>query len=407
MKSDTIQEPLQAGGAEIGAVPAPGQLGTRDRMAGVLRRVNLRSYTMLIALAVIAIFFQFATEGTFLTPRNMSILFRQMSITGIITVGMVLLIISGNFDLSVGSLAALTGGIAAVLQVWYGWSTPAAICAGIAVGLVMELWQGFWVAYRKVPSFIVTLGGMMIFRGIYLVITDGITITPLFKSFTILAQGFVPATLGVIGGVIGMVAYSLAVIRSNLTRKKYGFKLDSPARLALKIVIGCGLIAVFIMSMNNYLGIPIPVVVVLALALIFWFISTRSPFGRNLYAVGGNADASRFSGINVEKNTLIMFVIMGALSAISGILLTARLDGATASAGTMFEMDAIAACVIGGTSLSGGQGSIFAAMVGALIMASLDNGMSLMNTSSYYQFIVKGLVLIIAVWFDVSTRKGK
>ena len=161
-----------------------------------LRKVNLRSYTMLFALAIIAIFFQIATDGTFLSPRNFSILFRQMSIIGILTIGMVLLIISGNFDLSVGSAAALTGGIAAVMQVWYGASTPVAILIGVLVGIMIGVWQGFWVAYQKVPSFIVTLGGMIMFRGIYLVITDGVTITPLEKSFTVLAQGFIPQAPG-------------------------------------------------------------------------------------------------------------------------------------------------------------------------------------------------------------------
>jgi len=369
------------------------------------RKVNLRSYTMLIALAIIAIFFQISTDGTFLSPRNVSILFRQMSIIGILTIGMVLLIISGNFDLSVGSAAALTGGIAAVMQVWYGFSTPVSVLIGLLVGIVLGVWQGFWVAYQKVPSFIVTLGGMIMFRGIYLTITDGVTITPLAKSFTVIAQGFAPQVLGTTLAVISGVLFTVGMIRSRASKKKYGIKTDSLINLIVKIVLGWGLILGVVWWMNRYLGIPIPVIILIVLALIFTFVATKTEFGRNLYAIGGNMEAARFSGINEKTTTMMMFIIMGVLSAVTGVLLAARLDGATASAGTNLELDAIAACVIGGASLSGGQGSIFFALVGALVMASLDNGMSLMNTSSYFQFIVKGLVLILAVWFDVWTSQ--
>jgi D-xylose transport system permease protein len=381
--------------------------GTAERQSWRMkfRKVNLRSYTMLFALAIIAIFFQVATDGTFLSPRNFSILFRQMSIVGILTIGMVLLIISGNFDLSVGSAAALTGGIAAVMQVWYGASTPVAILIGVLVGIVIGVWQGFWVAYQKVPSFIVTLGGMIMFRGIYLVITDGVTIAPLDKSFTILAQGFIPQALGMALAVISAVAVTVGLIRGRASKKKYRIKTDSLTVMLVKIVLSWGLILGVVWWMNRYLGIPIPVIIMVVLALIFTFIAIKTEFGRNLYGIGGNVEAARFSGIRIERTIMIMFILMGVLSAITGVLLTARLDGATASAGTNFELDAIAACVIGGASLAGGQGSIFFALVGALVMASLDNGMSLMNTSSYFQFIVKGLVLIVAVWFDVWTSQ--
>ena len=175
--------------------------------------------------------------------------------------------------------------------------------------------------------------------------------------------------------------------------------------MIVKIVLGWGLILGVVWWMNRYLGIPMPVIILLVLALIFTFVAIKTEFGRNLYAIGGNVEAARFSGISIERTIMMMFILMGMLSAVTGVLLTARLDGATASAGTNFELDAIAACVIGGASLSGGQGSIFFALVGALVMASLDNGMSLMNTSSYFQFIVKGLVLILAVWFDVWTSQ--
>ena len=279
------------------------------------------------------------------------------------------------------------------------------VLIGVLVGIVLGVWQGFWIAYQKVPSFIVTLGGMIMFRGIYLVITDGVTITPLAKSFTVLAQGFIPPVLGMTLAVISGVLFTVGVIRGRASKKKYGIKTDNLIVMIVKIVLGWGLIVVVVWWMNRYLGIPMPVIILLVLALIFTFVAIKTEFGRNLYAIGGNVEAARFSGINIERTTMMMFILMGMLSAVTGVLLTARMDGATASAGTNFELDAIAACVIGGASLSGGQGSIFFALVGALVMASLDNGMSLMNTSSYFQFIVKGLVLIVAVWFDVWTSQ--
>lgn len=371
----------------------------------LFKKVNFRAYAMIFALVVIAVAFQIMTQGTFLNSRNISVLIRQMSITAVITTGMTLLIISGNFDLAVGSVVGLAGGMAAVFQVWYGWSTASSIAVAILVGCAIGVWQGFWVAYRKVPSFIVTLGGMMIFRGIYLVISDGITITPLNKSFTVISQGFVNQTLGLSLAIAACIVYIIFSIKNRYSRKKYGFDILSPLLLAGKLLFVTALILGFVLIMNNYLGIPNPVLILVAIVLIFIFIARKTVYGRQVYAIGGNIEAARFSGINVEKVTFVLFIIMGLLSAVSGVLSTARLDGATASAGTAFEMDAIAACVIGGTSLTGGKGSIAGAMIGALIMASLDNGMSLMNTSSYYQFIVKGLVLIIAVWFDVSANK--
>jgi len=240
------------------------------------------------------------------------------------------------------------------------------------------------------------------FRGIYLVITKGITITPLTKSFTFFAQGFVPKNLGMALAIFSCLVYTVLVIQGTASKKNYGIKPDSVIIMICKIVLVSGIIILTVIMMNYYLGIPIPVIIMLVIALLLNFISIKTVFGRNLYAIGGNIEAARFSGINIKKTIMIMFVIMGALCALSGILLTGRLDGATASAGTMFELDAIAACVIGGTSLKGGKGSISMAIIGALVMASLDNGMSLMNISSYAQYIIKGLVLILAVWFDVA-----
>lgn len=380
------------------------QVSLKDK-TNAFSKIDFRTYTMVLALILIAIFFQIVTNGVFGSSRNLSNLFRQMSITGVITMGMVLLIISGNFDLAVGSIVALTGGIAAVLQVWFGFNTFLAITIAICLGALVGLWQGFWVAYRKVPSFIVTLGNMLAIRGIFLVVTQGITVTPLDTSFSVISQSYLSSTFGVIIGAAAAIASVYMIISRRISRKKYGFQVESKWITALKIVLSCSLIFAFITLMNTFKGIPTPVLILLVLIMIFVFISTKTRFGRRVYAIGGNPEAARLSGINVKRYVTVLYIITGVLAAISGILLTSRLDGAVSAAGQAYEMDVISACVIGGTSLSGGKGTIYGAIIGALIIASLDNGMSLLNVTYYYQSIVKGLVLIFAVWFDVASQK--
>jgi D-xylose transport system permease protein len=371
----------------------------------LLMDVNLRTYTMIFALIIIAVMFQILTRGIFFSPRNLSNLFRAMSITGVLTMGMVLLIVSGNFDLAVGSALALTGGIAAVLQVWFNVNTPLVIFAAIAVGVLIGLWQGFWVAYRAVPSFIVTLGNMMALRGLYLVITQGITITPLQKDFSAISQSYLSGAVNYIVAVIvagGIVFYN---VQKRLSRLKYGFESEKFVVMVLKIFLEFVASGLFFIMMIRFRGVPIPVIILIAMLLLFIFIAQKTRFGRRVYAIGGNLEAAKLSGINVNRHVLILFVISGVLCAISGIMLVSRLDSAVAAAGTSYEMDVISACVIGGTSLAGGKGTIFGAIIGSLIIASLDNGMSLLNVTYYYQNIVKGLVLILAVWFDVATQK--
>lgn len=370
-----------------------------------LKRINWRTYTMIFAFVLIAILLTIITKGIFLGPRNFSNLVRSMSITGVITVGAVLLIISGNFDLAIGSIVALTGGIAAIMHVTYGWDVIPVILMALAMGVFIGVWQGFWVAYKNIPSFIVTLGGMMAFRGIYLALTNGITITPLSESFQNISAGFVPDIIGITLGMVSIAVLTITLFGKRASRKRYGSSVEPLWTLILKLVFFALLIAGFVWMMNSYNGIPYPVLVFIVLLLVFSFIAARTRFGRIVYAIGGNMEAARLSGINVRRNVLFLYIITGVLSAVSGILLTSRLNGATSAAGNQYEMDVISSCVIGGTSLSGGKGTVFGALIGALIIASLDNGMSLMNLSSSYQSIVKGLVLIFAVWFDVSSQK--
>ena len=368
-------------------------------------RLNLQAYVMIFALAAIWILFHLLTHRTFLTPRNLSNLARQMSITGILAIGMVLIIVAGHIDLSIGAVVGLTGAVAAILQVRMGWGTFPAVLIALFLGLAVGLWQGFWVCYLKVPAFIVTLGGMMVFRGVILGVTEGQTISPLRPDFVQIGQSFLSAQIGwLLAGLAGFW-WIYSRIKRRLDRRKYGFDL-TPVPLELGFTVGViALIGLAVLIMNRYEGVPIPVLILLGLALIFIVISRKTKFGRYLYAIGGNAEAARLSGINIKRNTMGAFVLMGLLCAIGGIVLSARLNGATTSAGTSFEMDAIASCVIGGTSLMGGIGSVAGAIIGALVMASLDNGMVLLNTPAFWQYIVKGLILMVAVLVDFQTKQ--
>ncbi|NLG85352.1 MAG: sugar ABC transporter permease [Firmicutes bacterium] len=360
---------------------------------------------MVIALLVIWALFFILTKGTFLTPRNLSNLARQMSITGILAMGMVLIIVAGHIDLSIGSVVGLCGAVAAILQVRMGWTTPAAVLVALMLGLAVGLWQGFWVCYLRVPAFIVTLGGMMIFRGVILGVTEGQTISPLEPDFVRIGQSFLPLHIGwLLAGLAALCCIYLRLKR-RWERQRYGFEI-LPLPLELAAIAGIiFLIGLAVLVMNSYEGVPIPVLLLLLLAVVFVVISRKTKFGRYLYAIGGNAEAARLSGIDIRRNTLLAFVLMGLLCGIGGVVLTARLNGATTSAGTSFEMDAIASCVIGGTSLMGGVGSVVGAIIGALVMASLDNGMVLLNTPTFWQYIVKGLILMVAVLIDFQTKQ--
>ncbi|MDD7795690.1 multiple monosaccharide ABC transporter permease [Clostridium sp. 'White wine YQ'] len=375
-------------------------------------KTNLRQYTMFIALIAISLIFTFLTDGTFLTSRNLSNLLLQTATTAILACGMVLIIIAGHIDLSVGSVAGFTGAIAALLQVKYGWETAPTIVVTILVGIAVGVWQGFWVSYQGVPAFIVTLGGMMIFRGGVMAVTKGQTIAPTKPAFKAIGQGYLPkisdnlndTTIAL--GILIIVAYLFLEIRKRKIRvTKYNFKvLPLPLEIA-KLTAVSAMIALLFLIMISYRGIPYSIVLVLGLVLLFSFITTKTTLGRYVYAIGGNKEASKLSGINIQKVTMLIFVIMGFLSAVAGIVFTGRLDSATASAGNLFELDAIAACYIGGASAMGGEGSVMGAMIGALVMATLNNGMSLMNVDLTYQYIIKGLILLIAVRVDIATRK--
>lgn len=365
---------------------------------------HIRRYTMLIALVGIWFIFSFLTDGIFISPRNLSNLFVQTVAVAIIAIGMTLVIVTRNIDLSVGSVAALAGAVAAFLQVKMGWPTASVIAAALAVGILIGFWHGFWIAYRAVPAFIVTLASMMVFRGLVLGVTNGTTIAPLSDSFKAIGQSYLSPHLSAWIGILVIIAYVFLDFDRRRKRIKYGFKVNGLAFEILKLFLVSSAIAGFFAIMVFNRGIHCAVLLVMLLALVFHFIAEHTVFGRQLYAIGGNPDAAELSGLNIKKSVLLLYVVFGALTAVAGLVLTARLNAATTSAGQGMELDVIAAAVIGGTSLMGGEGTIIGAVIGALIMASLDNGMSLMNTNITYQYIIKGLILLLAVWVDIATR---
>ncbi|KFZ43421.1 sugar ABC transporter permease [Anoxybacillus flavithermus] len=378
----------------------------QPKKKNIFGKIDIRAYTMIGALIAIWIFFGMLNE-TFLSARNLSNLFTQMSVTAILAIGMVLVIVAGHIDLSVGSIVGLTGGVAAILSNWMGMPTSVVILCTLLAGALVGFVQGWLVAYRAIPAFIVTLGGMMIFRGALMGITKSTTIPIFDAQFIALGSAYFTDIFGMILAAIAIVALFISMFRKRKSRQQYGFTVSPlPLELAKLFVISV-LIFVFVVTMNSYKGIPFPIIFVIALALIFSFIATKTTFGRHVYAIGGNVEAARLSGINIQRHTMMLFVFTGLLSAIAALVLTARLSSATISAGQMYELDAIAACVIGGTSLMGGSGTIIGAIIGAMVMTSLDNGMSLLGMETFWQYIVKGSILILAVWIDIASRKRK
>lgn len=370
-----------------------------------LKNLKPQVFVMILAVIAIMLFFTFMTDGAYLSARNISNLLRQTAITGILAVGMVFVIISAEIDLSVGSMMGLLGGAAAIFDVWLGWPLPLTVVVTLALGLLLGAWNGWWVAYRKVPSFIVTLAGMLAFRGVLVGITNGTTVAPTSTAMSQIGQSYLPDGIGFMLGVLGLISFSAWQWRGRARRQALG--LDTPA--ASGAVGKQAVIAILLLGaiwlLNDYRGVPTPVLVLALLLLGGMFMATRTAFGRRIYAIGGNIEAARLSGINVERTKLAVFALNGLMVAIAGLILSSRLGAGSPSAGNIAELDAIAACVIGGTSLAGGIGSVAGAVMGAFIMASLDNGMSMMDVPTFWQYIVKGAILLLAVWMDSATRR--
>lgn len=369
------------------------------------KKIDWRNYVMIAALFLIWVLFSIMTEGTFLLTRNLSNLTRQMAIVGVLGTGMVVVIISGNIDLSVGSVLGALGGLAAALHVWHGVGPYLTIFLVLLGGMIVGLAQGYVISYLKVPAFIVTLGGLLIFRGVLLAITKGISIAPFASEIVFFGQAYVPKPLGWTIGSVVCILMIVSKILNRKSRRSYGFQIESPIKFTAKTAVTLILIMGVVFILNDYNGIPVPVLIMVTLVALFTLITEKTVFGRSIYAMGGNMEATLYSGINVKRNLVIVYILNGLMAGIAGIIMSARLNAGTPTAGMNMELDAIAAAVIGGASMAGGSGKVTGAILGALFMASIDNGMSMMNLDAYWQYMVKGLILVVAVWFDIYSRK--
>lgn len=365
--------------------------------------VRWREATLVAAFIVLAVWFHVATDGAFFTPRNLSLLLRQATITAIVAAGVLVLIVMSEIDLSIGSAVYLVSVVVATLQVDRGWPTLAVVAAAILVGVILGAWNGFWVTRLAVPSFIVTLGGLLAFRGLGYWLTDANTIAPMQPSFVKLSEGFLPIRISYI-----LIGISLAIVAGLLVRRYLRTRHRSPEGAATALVVTLGLSAaglgLFAWIVGGFRGIPMAVLFLIAVTGTLALVMRRSTFGRNAYVIGSNRRAALLAGIDIRRHLFGGFVLMGALYGIAGVLITARLSASTPSTGNILELDAIAAAVIGGTSLRGGVGVLSGAVGGAILLATIDNGMSLLNVSSFVQQMLKGGILLVALALDSATR---
>ena len=379
-------------------------------------KINIREYAMMFALVFVVLLFQVMTKGILLTPINITNLIQQNSYVMILACGMLLCILTGgNVDLSVGSVAGFIGAVSAVFILKMDMAILPAILISLGIGLLIGMWQGWWIAYVGVPPFIATLAGMLIFRGLTMVILKGTSLAPLPAAYNFIAAGFVAdpfsregATLNFLAILAGILISIFIVVNEFLQRsnqKKYGFTTQPMGLVIGKLVILCAVVNFFTYKLAQRNGLPAVLVLVALLVLIYTFVTKRTTFGRHIYAFGGNAKAARLSGIKTKQVMFWVYANMGLMAALAGIVFTGRLNSATPKSGNGFEMDAIAACFIGGASTSGGVGTIIGAIVGALMMGVLNNGMAIMGVSIDWQQVIKGLVLLLAVAFDVLSNK--
>ncbi|MTH78182.1 multiple monosaccharide ABC transporter permease [Paracoccus aestuariivivens] len=379
---------------------------------GFIRR-NIRQYGILFALVVIMAFFQVVTGGILFRPVNLTNLFLQNSHIVIMAVGMLLIIVAGHIDLSVGSVAAFVGALAAIMIVKMGLPVPLVVVLSLVAGAIIGAIQGYWIAYWKIPSFIVTLAGMLVFRGLTMWALQGQSIGPFPKDFQMIASGFIPDLFGVgkpnvLSLVLGWAAALVILwiqIRNRKREEAVGIADEPFAFFVGKNALIFVALAWMTWALANFRGLPNVFIVMAVLVALYAFISERTTLGRRIYAIGGNEKAAKLSGINVERITFLTFVNMGMLAALAGMVVSARLNSATPKAGVGFELDVIAAVFIGGASMSGGVGTVVGAIIGAFIMGVMNNGMSILGIGIDYQQVIKGLVLMAAVIFDVSNKR--
>jgi putative multiple sugar transport system permease protein len=406
---------MTAGAGSVPQTPVPAS--TASQLVGLARN-NARQYGMLVALVVVIGIFWFLTNGRILQPQNVTNIFLQNGYIVVMTLGMLLVIVVGHIDLSVGSVAAFTGAIAAVLMVNSRLDPVLASAAALGIGAVIGAWNGFWVAYMGIPSFIVTLSGMLLFRGLTLFMLQGQPVGPFPESFRAIASGYLPDPIAGGGGggsslhvtslVLAAILGALLVASDYLARReqlKYGFQVSPTYVFVARNALLVGAIMYLAFLMASYNGLPVILIVVLILTGIYIFLTNRTVIGRRLYAVGGNSKAALLSGVNSKRLVFLAFVNMGVLAALGGLVFAARLNSATPKAGNGFELDVIAAAFVGGASAYGGVGTVFGAVVGALFLGVLNIGMGIMSIGIDYQQAIKALVLLGAVYFDVSSKR--
>jgi putative multiple sugar transport system permease protein len=376
-------------------------------------KANIRDYALLLSLLAIMVFFQFTTDGTLFKPVNMTNLILQNSYIVIMALGMLLIIVAGHIDLSVGSVAGFIGAVAAVMMVTWKIDPFVSVAACLILGAAIGGLQGYFVAYYKIPAFIVTLAGMLVFKGLALTVLGGASVGPFPKVFQLLSSGYVPDIFNfTIGGqpfnllalLIGLAVTAVIIyfnLRERRNQQEHGLAEEPDVIFyGRNLLIALALIG-FSWLMASYKGLPNVLIVMFALIALFMFLTTRTTMGRRVYAMGGNEKAAKLSGINTERLTFMIFVIMGALAALAGLIFAARLNVATPKAGLGFELDVIAACFIGGAATTGGVGKVMGAVIGAFIMGVMNNGMSIMGIGIDWQQVIKGAVLMLAVFLDV------
>ncbi len=379
--------------------------------AGFLKS-NLREYGLLISLVAIMVFFQVMTNGTLFQPLNLTNLILQNSYIIVMALGMLLVIVAGHIDLSVGSVSGFIGAVAAVLMVEYEMHFVPATLICLVLGGAIGAAQGYWVAFYKIPSFIVTLAGMLVFKGLALAVLGGSSVGPFPADFQLLSTGFIPdpfsgenlRILSLVVGVLIALGLLISKVRERADRIKHGMDNEPTAFFVLKNLVFVAMITAFSYLLSSYKGLPNVLIVMLLLMFAYDFVTSKTTVGRRIYALGGNEKAARLSGIKTERLTFYTFINMGVLAALAGLIFAARLNTATPKAGLGFELDVIAACFIGGASASGGVGKVLGAVIGAFIMGVMNNGMSIMGIGIDWQQVIKGLVLLAAVCVDVYNK---
>jgi putative multiple sugar transport system permease protein len=382
-----------------------------DSVRDILTR-NMRQSGIVIAFLAIVVLFA-ALNPNFLSPTNLTNIVLQYSYILILAIGMVMIIVAGQIDLSVGSVVALTGAVSAVVVVREGMPWYLGVLAALVVGLLVGIWQGFWVAYVGIPGFIVTLAGMLLFRGLTFLVLDNKSLSPFGGTYYDIANGFLNGLLGGYGfDVFTLVIFAIAVVgyavsqwRTRQGKIAYQQTVESMPLFVVKLVVIAAVVMWFGYQLSISRGLPIVLIILAVLIIAYTLVTQKSVFGRHVYAVGGNRHAAELSGVKVRKVNFWIFVNMGVLASVAGIVYSSRMNGAQPGAGNMFELDAIAACFIGGASTTGGVGRVGGAMIGGLIMAVMSNGMQLMGVPQSMQQVVKGLVLLLAVAFDIYNKR--